>query len=183
MRAMRWTATVLGLGILGCSGGSPVDTVRPDAPYYRNPQADFAGIDSLTVHFQSVTTSNSEGVDLTRNEFFGSIKTHLGPRFGPVSEGTAASTPGGALLEVRVEVNWGSRAARALVGWGAGRAAITIRYELKDASGKLLSRMETTDTMSGGAFGGNAKALVFNAAEKWNAFFALHLAQHPPAGE
>lgn len=53
---------------------------------------------------------------------------------------TDATQPQGtwALTANEVDYSGGSTAARALVGWGAGRASITMEYKLSDPSGKVV---------------------------------------------
>ena len=159
----------LATGMLACRS-APVISNDPTQRFYRNAAADFSAIKGINVHYVSVTTSNNEGLDLTRQVFTDSFKTHLGPRFGPIADGDVAPA-GGALLDVTVNVNWGNRAARALAGWGAGRAGIEFKFELKDSSGQLLAKLDYADTMSGGAWGGDARALVFSASDKWARYY------------
>lgn len=152
-----------------CRGGSPIST-DPRHPIFRSAGAEFGRIRGVRLHFKSVTTHSGQGDDLVRAVFADSLRAHLAPRFGEVTEGDAAAE-GGALLEVTLRVNWGSRAARYFVSFGAGRAGIDIQYDLKDPAGALLAKLHVVDTMSGGWFGGNAKELVYSAAEKWNRWF------------
>jgi len=182
--AIHWTLLVASAAALGaCRGGPAVSTTNPNDPFYRNPQADFASIRSLAVRFVNVTTSNQQGVEIVEQTFLESCQTHLGPLFGPVSMDRGEEIPeDGAVLELNLQVGWGSRAARYLVGFGAGRASITFDYKLKDAQGNVLSHMSHADTMSGGAWGGNAKGLVFSASNKWTQYFAAYMARHPAGG-
>lgn len=165
-----------------CRSGSHAVSTDPAQPIFRSATADFSKVQGVALHFTSVTTNTNEGTDLLKEVFLDSLRTHLSPKFGSVTEGATAPA-GGAVMEVSLRVNWGSRAARAMVGFGAGRAGIEIKYDLKDASGAPLAKLHTTDTMSGGAFGGDAKGLVFAAADKWNRHFAqVVLVNAPPAG-
>jgi len=172
-RRLAVVASVVGaLGVLpACRSGASKVSSDPNQRIYRNPTADFGKLKGLTLHFVSVTTNNNEGVDLVKSAFVDSLKTHMASKFGEVSEGDSAPA-GGAVLDVSVRVNWGSRAARAIVGYGAGRAGIEINYDLKDASGSLLAKLHVTDRMSGGFYGGNAKELAFAASSKWDRYFA-----------
>jgi hypothetical protein len=154
-----------------CHHGAARVSNDPGAPVYRNPSADLSKYRGVAVHFVSVTTSNNEGVDLTRSVFLENLKSTLAPRFGEVNEGAAAPA-GGLVVDVSLLVNWGSRAARVIVGMGAGRAGIQIDYDLKDANGAVVASLHTTDSMAGGFAGGDAKQLVFAAASKWNRYFA-----------
>jgi hypothetical protein len=177
-------AAVLGCAALlpACRSGASAVSSDPSQPIYRNPSVDLGQIKSIRIHFVSVTTSNNEGVDLTQSAFKGGLEFHLRPRFGDVAEGSVAA-PNGALLDVTLVVNWGSRAGRYFSAGLGGRAGIEIRYELKDATGALLARMHATDRMSGAFswYGGNAKELVINAASKWNRYFAETVLGSPPS--
>jgi hypothetical protein len=173
--------SLAGAVLPGCrSGGGNKVSSDPSANTYRSPTADLSQVKNVRVNFVSVKTNNNEGGDLVKQVFMDSLKTHLGRSFPDVAEGTAA-LPGGALLDVNVEVNWGSRAARAFAGLGAGRAGIIIKYDLNDANRALLAKLHTQDTMSSGAWGGDARALVFAAAEKWSQYFQQHVLAAPPA--
>jgi hypothetical protein len=167
------------VGAVACRSGSRVST-DPAAPIYRAADARFAGLSGIVIHYVSVTTSNGEGVDLVKEAFTESLQSNLSPRFGSVAPGAAAPA-GGGVLEVSLTVNWGSRAARAIVGFGAGRAGIVIQYDLKDASGKHLAKLHVTDSMAGGFYGGNAKELAFSAASKWSKYFADAVVVDAPA--
>ena len=166
------------IALPACHGSGPVVSSDPAQPIYRSGTADLGALHGLAVHFVDVKTNTHEGEEFVRPVFLDSLTTWLKPRFGSVAEGSAAPA-GGALLDVTITVNWGSRAARALVGMGAGSAGIILEYDLKDEHGNLLARMHTTDTMSGGFYGGDAKELVFAAASKWNKFFAEQVLAAP----
>jgi hypothetical protein len=153
------------------SGSSGVSTTDPAQPYYRNPAADLAATPTLKIHFVSVTTNNNEGVDLVRAAFLDSFKSKLKSRFTTIAEGESAAA-GEAVLDVDVTVNWGNRGARMWVGMGAGKAGIVMKYQLKDTAGTLLAKLDAHDSMSGGWGGGDARALAFAAADKWNTYFA-----------
>ncbi len=173
-------AIVVGAAFLpACHHGSAVSN-DPSAPIYRNSTVDLSQFSALKVHFVSVTTNNNEGVDLVKQAFMDNIKSHFSTRFKTVAEGDAAAA-GEAIMDVDLTVNWGSRAARVFVGMGAGKAGIIIKYNLKDSSGNLVAKLDRTDSMSGGFYGGDSKALVFAAAEKWDTYFVnTVLATTPP---
>jgi hypothetical protein len=176
--AFALVAGVVALPACG-SGSSGVSTTDPAQPYYRNPAADLAATPTLKIHFVSVTTSNNEGIDLVRAAFLDSFKTKLKGRFTTIAEGETAAA-GEALLDVDVTVNWGSRAAR-VWGWGAGKATIVMKYQLKDSAGTLMAKLDAHDSMSGGWGGGDARALAFAAADKWNTYFAQTILASPHA--
>jgi hypothetical protein len=161
-------------------GGSGVSTTDPTQAFYRSPTADLEATPTLKIHFVSVTTDNHEGVDLVHTVFLDSLKQKLGGRFKTIGEGETAAA-GEALLDVDITVNWGSRAARAFWGMGAGKAGILMKYNLKDSAGALMAKLDAHDSMSGGWGGGDARALIFAAADKWNAFFATTILAPPHA--
>jgi len=169
-------AIVVGAAFLPACHHGVVVSSDPSAPIYRSPTADLSQVQSLKVHFTSVTTSNNEGADLVKSAFLDSIKSHLGSHFKTLGEGDSAAT-GEAILDVDLTVNWGNRGARIFAGgYGAGRAGIVIKYSMKDSAGTLLAKMETKDTMASGA---DSKALVFSAAEKWNKYFSTTVLAAP----
>jgi hypothetical protein len=183
LRKVLWAfALVAGaVALPACgSGSSGVSTTDPAQPYYRNPAADLAATPTLKIHFVSVTTNNNEGVDLVRAAFLDSFKTKLKGRFTTIAEGESAAA-GEAVLDVDVTVNWGSRGARMWVGMGAGKAGILMKYHLKDTAGTLLAKLDAHDSMSGGWGGGDARALAFAAADKWNTYFAQTILAPPHA--
>ena len=150
-----------------CRGGGYAVSSDPAAPVYRNPAVDLSQVKTVVVHYASVTTNNNQGADLVQQVFNDSLKIHLGRRFGSMSEGAAAPADG-AILHVTLVVNWGSRAARMMVGWGAGKTGIDIKYEFRDAAGGLIAKMHAVDSMSSGA---DSRELVYAAASKWNTYF------------
>jgi hypothetical protein len=64
---------------------------------------------------------------------------------------------------------------------GAGKAGILMKYHLKDTAGTLLAKLDAHDSMSGGWGGGDARALAFAAADKWNTYFAQTILAPPHA--
>ena len=83
------------------------------------------------------------------------------------------------MIKAKVSVNWGSRAARALVGMGAGSARIYIKYNAYEkGSSQLIAKMDAQDAMTGmggQAWGGSAKELVYAGTEKWNKVFVNNI--------
>lgn len=177
--AFAFVAGAVALPACG-SGSSAVSTTDPAKPYYRSPTADLAATPTVKIHFVSVTTNNNEGVDLVRSAFLDSFKTKLKGHFTTIAEGDAAAA-GEALLDVDLSVDWGSRAARAFVGMGAGHSTIVMKYHLKDRAGGLIAKLDANDHMSGGWGGGDSRAMVFNAADKWNTYFATTILAPPKA--
>jgi len=169
----------LGAWLLPACGGSTfVVSSDPAQPYHRSPSADVSKVKGVAVHFVEVKANTKDGEEFIKPVFFDSLKSWVGPKYGPVTEGSTAPA-GGAVLDVTIMVNWGSHAARKMVGGGAGRAGIVIRYDLKDERGNLLAKMHTSDTMTAGFYGGDPKELVFSAATKWSRFFVEQVLQAP----
>jgi hypothetical protein len=168
--------------LLAChgGGGSGVSTTDPTQAFYRSPTAVIEATPTLKIHFVSVTTNNGEGADLVRSAFLDSLKTKLKSHYTTIIEGDSALA-GESVLDVDLTVNWGSRAARAFAGMGAGKAGILMKYNLKDSAGELLAKLDAHDSMSGGWGGGDAHALVFAAADKWNTYFATTILAPPKA--
>jgi Domain of unknown function (DUF4410) len=72
----------------------------------------------------------------------------------PAIQNAAPETlaPGAILVTGRLlDMDKGSRAARALIGFGAGRARARGEFELTDASGVRLAKFQTWKAYSGGA--------------------------------
>lgn len=176
MRAVHFVAAVvLGAAFLpACHHGPAVSNADPAAPVYKMAGADFTKYQAVRLHFVSVTTANNEGADLVRAAFADSLKHHLGLHYKTVAEGDTAAA-GEILMDITLTVNWGSQAARMWVGFGAGKADIQMKYELKDGA-TLLAAMNEHDHMSTGA---NSQALAFSAADKWNSWFVANV-MFPP---
>lgn len=163
-------AVVLGAAFLpACHHGVAVSN-DPAAPVYRSSDADFSKYQAVKLHFVSVTTANNEGADLVRAAFADSLKQKLGPHFKTVAEGDTAAA-GEILMDITLTVNWGSQAARMWVGFGAGKADIQMKYELKDGA-TLLASLNEHDHMSTGA---DSRTLAFAAADKWNTWFVTNV--------
>jgi hypothetical protein len=166
-------AVVLGAAFLpACHHGVTVSN-DPTQPVYRKADADFAKYQTVKIHYVSIKTNNNEGVELVRAAFADSIKHEFGLHFKTVEDGDTAAA-GELLMDVDLTVNWGSQAARAFVGFGAGKAAIIMKYNVKDGATTLAS-LDKTDTMSGGFYGGNGKELAFAAADKWTKWFTANV--------
>jgi uncharacterized protein DUF4410 len=163
-------AVVLGAAFLpACHHGIAVSN-DPTKPVFKMDGADFSKYQVVKMHFVEVKTNNNEGVDLLRSAFEDSIKTHFGPHFKTVAAGDTAAA-GEILMDISLNVNWGSRGARMFVGFGAGKADIQMKYELKDGA-TLLSSLNEHDSMSGGA---DSRALAFAAADKWNKWYVANV--------
>lgn len=151
--------------------------VSPDSssPFYRKDGVDFSSYDTAVIDFEEITTTNDKGVDIVKSMTHQSLQTWLrqSGMFSSVKDKTETDLTGKVLLlKAKVKVHWGNRAARYLISFGAGKAHIWLNYYVYEkGSTELLAKMEAHDTMSGGAFGGGAKQLVYNASEKWNNFF------------
>jgi hypothetical protein len=163
-------AIVLGAAFLPACHHRVAVSNDPAAPVFKMDGADFSKYLAVKLHFVSVTTANNEGADLVRAAFEDSIKHHFGPHFKKVEAGDTAAA-GEILMDVTLDVNWGNRAARMWVGFGAGKADIQMKYELKDGA-TLLASLNQHDQMSGGA---DSRALAFSAADKWNKWFVANV--------
>ena len=79
---------------------------------------------------------------------------------GPFKEVSVADTepPAGALLVDGkfTELNPGSRAARYVVGFGAGKSGVKIEGSVKGADGSLMATFEQRRVGTMGAFGGDS---------------------------
>ncbi len=172
----------MGIGLAGCSSIS-ISSNDPSQPFYKNPALNCKDYDRICIDIVNVETSNQQGIELVRSTFFNSLKAYLyrSGLFKDITGKEGLSAKGKILhLKADIKVNWGNRALRGLVGFGAGSASILINYHLfEKGKDTLLAKMEARDTMSGTgwAWGGNAKYLVYNAAKKWNAFFVTRVLQ------
>jgi hypothetical protein len=165
-------AVVIGAAFLpACHHGSALAVSNdPAQPIYRKADADFTKYQTIKLHFVSVTTNNNEGVDIVRGGFEESLKRVLSPHFKTVEVGDTAG-PGELLMDIDLRMNWGNRGARIFVGWGAGKVGIEMKYNVKDGTTSLAS-LDKQDQYSGG---GDAKALVYSAADKWNPWFTANV--------
>jgi hypothetical protein len=161
-------AVVLGAAFLPACHHSSAPAASNDAaqPIYRKADADFSKYQVVKLHFVSVTTNNNEGTDIVHTVFEDSLKKVLSPHFKTVETGDTAG-PGELLMDIDLRMNWGNRGARIFVGWGAGKVGIEMKYNVKDGATTLAS-FDKQDQYSGG---GDSRALVFAAADKWNPWF------------
>ena len=163
-------AVVLGAAFLPACHHRIAVSNDPAQPVFKMNGADFSKYQVVKLHFVDIKTNNNEGVDLVRSAFEDSIKHHFGPHFKTVVAGDTAAA-GEILMDISLDVNWGNRGARIWVGWGAGKADIQMKYELKDGA-TLLASLNEHDQMSGGA---DSRALAFAAADKWNKWFVANV--------
>jgi hypothetical protein len=82
--------------------------------------------------------------------------------------GKAQFKPGEDLtLQIRfIQLDKGSRAARYMFGFGAGKGTMTIEGVYLDADGNELSRIQVGGEISAGFFGGDFKEAVNQAAKE-----------------
>jgi hypothetical protein len=168
-------AIVLGAALLpACHHSVPVSN-DPTQPIYRKADADFSKFQAVKYHFVSITTSNNEGADLVRSAFEESLKHEFAPHFKTVAEGDSAGS-GELLMNIALDMNWGNRAGRYWSMGMGGKAIIDIKYDVRDSGGNELAKLDRKDTFSGvGQFGGDSRALAFNAADKWNKWFVANV--------
>jgi hypothetical protein len=69
-----------------------------------------------------------------------------------VDAAPTASLPAALVVSGRItEIDKGSRAARLLIGFGAGRQRVQGSFEITDAQGKSLAKFDAAKAYSGGA--------------------------------
>jgi len=158
----------------GCGGRKLTATNDPGSPLYRASGVDFHSYDTAIIDLNEVSTNNGKGDDEVRATAQQSLETWLKQSgiFKSVKNNGEDAEGKAVIVKAKVSVNWGSRAARAFVGMGAGRATIAITYNVVDRdTNKLVAKMDVSDAMtgmSGQAWGGDAKQLVYQGTEKWN---------------
>lgn len=168
---------------VGCGGRKNVATNDPSSPLYRAAGVDFRTYDTAIIDLNDVSTNNGQGDDEVKATSQQSLETWLKQSgiFKSVKNNGEPVEGKAVVIKAKVSVNWGSRAARALVGMGAGRATIAITYNVIDkATNKLVAKMDVSDAMtgmSGQAWGGDAKQLVYQGTEKWNKVFINNVLQ------
>lgn len=179
---MRYTVVAAMMLLLAaCGGGKVVVSSSPEAQFYRSNSVDFKSYESALIVLEEVSTNNNQGVDEVKAVSSQSLETWLRQSglFKKVTSTEADATGKTLVVKAKVSVNWGSRAARALVGMGAGRAMIYIKYNAYElGSSQLIAKMDAQDAMtgmSGQAWGGDAKALVYAGTEKWNKVFVNNI--------
>lgn len=104
---------------------------------------------------------------------------------------TAATQPQGtwSLTANEADFSGGSTAERALIGYGAGRASITMEYKLADPSGKVVwsQKIKTKPSFWGasGGFGAvqNQGAAEDQQAQKLTEALAKYFGVTPPKGK
>jgi len=146
-------------------------TDNPSSPYFRAAGADFTGYDVAVIDLEEVKTNNDKGVDEVKSAAYQSLETWLrqSGMFKEVKDISEKYEGKALIIKAKVNVNWGSRAARAFVGWGAGSSKINITYNVYEkGSDKLLAKMEASD---GTGQGVDARVMVNRAADKWNKVF------------
>lgn len=146
-------------------------TDNPSSPYFRAAGADFTGYDVAVIDLEEVKTNNDKGVDEVKSAAYQSLETWLrqSGMFKEVKDISEKYTGKALIIKAKVNVNWGSRAARAFVGWGAGSSRINITYNVYEkGSDKLLAKMDANDSTGQGV---DARIMVNRAAEKWNKVF------------
>lgn len=174
---LAWLVALIVFVAIGCGGQRTTVTNDPNSPLYRAQGVDFRSYDAAIIDLNDVSTNNNEGVDEVKATAQQSLETWLKQSgiFRAVKNNGEAVEGKAVVIKAKVSVNWGSRAARAIVGMGAGRATIAITYNVFDRdTNKLIAKMDVSDAMtgmSGQAWGGNAKQLVSHGTEKWNKVF------------
>lgn len=174
---LGWLVALIIFVAVGCGGQKTVATNDPNSPLYHAQGVDFRSYDTAIIDMSDVTTNNNEGVDEVKATAEQSLETWLKQSgiFRSVKDTSDSVSGKAVVIKARISVNWGSRAARALVGMGAGRATISINYNVFDKeTNKLIAKMDVSDAMtgmSGQAWGGSAKQLVYQGTEKWNKVF------------
>jgi len=166
---------------VGCGGRKYVATNDPSSPLYRASGVDFHKYDTVVIEMNDVTTNNNEGVDEVKMVVEGSLegKIRQSGIFSSVANTIDGVTGKAVVIKAKVNVNWGSRAARILGPIGAGRATINITYNVFDKEANILiARMDISDVMLGyNTIGGDAHIFVRKAAEKWNMVFINNVLQ------
>lgn len=174
---LAWLIALIVFVAIGCGGQKTTVTHDPNSPLYKADGVDFRSYDVAIIDLNDVSTNNNEGVDEVKASAQQSLETWLKQSsiFRSVKNQGDAVEGKSVIIKAKVSVNWGSRAARAIVGMGAGRATINITYNVFDsATNKLVAKMDVSDAMSGmggQAWGGGAKELVYKGTEKWNKVF------------
>jgi len=180
---LAWLLMLIVFVAVGCGGPKLVATNDPSSPLYRAQGVDFHSYDTAIIDLNDISTNNGQGDDEVRATSQQSLETWLKQSgiFKSVKNAGDAVEGKAVVVKAKVSVNWGSRAARALVGMGAGRATIAITYNVVDKeTNKLVARMDVSDAMtgmSGQAWGGDAKQLVHQGTEKWNKVFINNVLQ------
>jgi len=110
------------------------DTAQPDQPKPALWIAKFTADANAAAAVASTQASDANA--LNYSNLFSAVKTFA----------TDATQPAGtwSLTARETDFSGGSTAARALVGWGAGRAHITMEYTLTDATGKVVWTQKIT---------------------------------------
>ena len=146
-------------------------TDNPGSPYFRAAGADFSGYDVALIDLEEVKTNNDKGVDEVKSAAYQSLETWLrqSGMFKSVKDISEKYEGKALIIKAKVSVNWGSRAARAFGGFGAGSARINITYNVYEkGSDKLLAKMDANDATGQNV---DARVMVNRAAEKWNKVF------------
>lgn len=72
-----------------------------------------------------------------------------------------SSSPDSLAVETKIDLRYGNRAMRYMVGFGAGSGSIVCNLKLKDiSSGEIKLEMESHSTLAVGAFGGSMGAVI-----------------------
>ena len=79
-----------------------------------------------------------------------------------------------------IQYNKGSRAARYIVGFGAGKGSMTIETVFLDRDGNELARIENGGEISMGFFGGSFNEAVDKAAKETAEYAQLNFSAVPP---
>ncbi|MBI5235372.1 MAG: DUF4410 domain-containing protein [Deltaproteobacteria bacterium] len=167
--------------LTACGGNKVVVSNSPEAQFYRSSAVDFKSFESALIVLEEISTNNNQGVDEVKAAASQSLETWLRQSglFKKVTSTEADATGKTLVVKAKVSVNWGSRAARAIVGMGAGSARIFIKYNAYEkGSSQLIAKMDAQDAMTGmggQAWGGSSKELVYAGTEKWNKVFVNNI--------
>jgi hypothetical protein len=145
------------INFVGCGGTSvrtiqgPKDISNYNKIYVADP--DVSSVEQEEKHI----ASNAEYTQFARDTIINTLKEK--GTFSLIE--SLSSSPGSLSVETKIDLRYGNRAMRYMVGFGAGSGSIVCNLKLKDiSSGEIKLEMESNSTLAIGAFGGSMGAVI-----------------------
>ncbi len=147
------------LSIIGCGKASYTVLVNPDnISSYENIYVADVSVSSKE-QSENAKKVNEEMITFTKDELLKAIKQK--GSYNIIENAESCSNC--LILETNIEIVYGSRALRYIVGMGAGSGSCKINMKLTDpSSGQVKYETKSKSKLAGGAFGGSMDATVKN---------------------
>jgi hypothetical protein len=144
---------ILALGIAGCSGVHTGVVIQPD---------NIAAYKEITLLPPDVFSREETPDAVAINQELKELATkELQALMN--SKQITVSDNGKATVECNIKVDYGNRAMRAMVGYGAGTGYVKVRIELKDSNGVTRYATKSEAELSAGLIGGDMSEVARDA--------------------